>query len=58
MLDCFTNISSVPLGYNHPALLEAATTDEMLVSLVNRSRDFPFSFKQEIKFKEDGEMKM
>ena len=40
MLDCFTNISSVPLGYNHPALLEAATTDEMLVSLVNRSREF------------------
>ena len=58
MLDCFTNISSVPLGYNHPALLEAATTDEMLVSLVNRSMDFSFSFKQEIKFKEDGEMKM
>jgi len=36
MLDCFTNISSIPLGYNHPALIEAATTDEMLVSLVNR----------------------
>ena len=58
MLDCFTNISSVPLGYNHPALLEAATTDEMLVSLVNRSKELVFSFKQEIKCKEDGEMKM
>ena len=36
MLDIFTNISSIPLGYNHPALLEAATGDEMLDSLVNR----------------------
>ena len=40
MLDCFTNISSVPLGYNHPDLLEAATTEEMLVALVNRSKPF------------------
>jgi len=36
MLDLFTNISSVPLGYNHPALLEAARGDEMMTSLVNR----------------------
>ena len=36
MLDLFTNISSVPLGYNHPALLEAASTEDMLMSLVNR----------------------
>lgn len=36
MLDIFTNISSIPLGYNHPALLEAARGDEMLDSLVNR----------------------
>ena len=50
MLDCFTNISSVPLGYNHPALLEAATTDEMLVSLVNRSKELLFSFTRQIKF--------
>ena len=50
MLDCFTNISSVPLGYNHPALLEAATTDEMLVSLVNRLKELLFSFTPQIKF--------
>ena len=36
MLDIFTNISSIPLGYNHPALLEAAMGEEMLDSLVNR----------------------
>ena len=36
MLDIFTNISSIPLGYNHPALLAAASGEEMLDSLVNR----------------------
>jgi len=36
MLDVFTNISSIPLGYNHPALLEAASTEDMVTSLVNR----------------------
>lgn len=36
LLDLFTNISSIPLGYNHPALIEAALGDEMLTSLVNR----------------------
>ena len=36
MLDLFTNISSIPLGYNHPALIQAALGDEMLTSLVNR----------------------
>ena len=36
MLDVFTNISSIPLGYNHPALQAAARGDEMMDSLVNR----------------------
>ena len=36
MLDVFTNISSIPLGYNHPALQAAARGEEMMDSLVNR----------------------
>ena len=36
LLDIFTNISSIPLGYNHPALLAAARGDDMMESLVNR----------------------
>ena len=36
MLDIFTNISSIPLGYNHPALISAARGEDMLETLVNR----------------------
>jgi len=36
LLDVFTNISSIPLGYNHPALMAAARGEEMMESLVNR----------------------
>ena len=35
-LDCFMQIASIPLGYNHPALLAAARGDDMMESLVNR----------------------
>ena len=36
LLDVFTQISSLPLGYNHPALIEAAQKTDMTSSLVNR----------------------
>ncbi|XP_047988101.1 4-aminobutyrate aminotransferase, mitochondrial-like [Leguminivora glycinivorella] len=36
-LDVFTQISSSPLGYNHPALLAAYANSHALKSLINRS---------------------
>jgi 4-aminobutyrate aminotransferase/(S)-3-amino-2-methylpropionate transaminase len=36
LLDVFAQISSIPLGYNNPALIEAAKSDEMVNSIVNR----------------------
>ncbi|CAJ0582839.1 unnamed protein product, partial [Mesorhabditis spiculigera] len=36
MLDVYTQISSLPLGYNHPDLVKAAKTDKFVTSLVSR----------------------
>ena len=36
MLDVFCQISSMPIGYNHPALLEAARSDAWTSALINR----------------------
>ncbi|XP_059190171.1 4-aminobutyrate aminotransferase, mitochondrial-like [Centropristis striata] len=36
MLDIYTQISSIPIGYNHPALLELMSVPNNLSALVNR----------------------
>ncbi|CAI5756752.1 unnamed protein product [Candida verbasci] len=36
LLDVFCQISSIPLGYNNPKLIEAAKSDEMIDAIVNR----------------------
>ncbi|XP_060063396.1 4-aminobutyrate aminotransferase, mitochondrial-like [Ylistrum balloti] len=36
MLDLFTQISSVPLGYNHPRLVKALLKEENRATLINR----------------------
>ena len=36
MLDVFTQISSVPIGYNHPSLLSAFSSPDSLSVLANR----------------------
>lgn len=37
ILDCFGQIASLPLGWNHPKLLEVARSDAMVQSQVNRT---------------------
>ncbi|XP_003738558.1 4-aminobutyrate aminotransferase, mitochondrial [Galendromus occidentalis] len=35
-LDCYTQISSLPLGYNHPAMIQAVTSPKNISTFVNR----------------------
>ncbi|KAK6465641.1 4-aminobutyrate aminotransferase [Scheffersomyces coipomensis] len=36
LLDVYCQIASIPLGYNNPALIEAAKSDDMLYALIDR----------------------
>ncbi|CAI4232902.1 unnamed protein product [Auanema sp. JU1783] len=36
LLDVYTQISSLPLGYNHPDLVKVASSDKLITSLVSR----------------------
>lgn len=36
MLDLFTQIASIPIGYNHPSLIDAIKKEENLYAFVNR----------------------
>lgn len=36
LLDVYAQISSIPLGYNNPAMIKAAKSDEMTNALINR----------------------
>lgn len=36
LLDCFMQISSIPLGYNHPAIIEALADPRNLSAMANR----------------------
>ena len=35
-LDCFMQIASIPLGYNHPAILEALRNEANIKAMANR----------------------
>ncbi|VVT56602.1 uncharacterized protein SAPINGB_P005172 [Magnusiomyces paraingens] len=50
LLDLYAQISSIALGYNNPAVLKAATSPEMAISLANRPAlgNFPSSDYAEI----------
>lgn len=36
-LDLFTSISAIPLGFNHPALLETASSEAVAMMLATRT---------------------
>lgn len=36
LLDCFMQIASIPLGYNHPAILEALRDEDNIRAMANR----------------------
>lgn len=54
LLDVYAQISSIALGYNNPALMEAAKSDEMTNALINRPALACFPPTNYAKILEDG----
>ncbi|GMM51317.1 4-aminobutyrate transaminase [Starmerella bacillaris] len=61
LLDLYMQIASIPLGYNNPAIIEAAGSKEMINALVNRpatgnfpSADFDSQIQRLVKYAPHG----
>lgn len=57
LLDCFSQIASIPVGYNNQHLIKAAESPEMVRAIVNRPALGNFPSLDWLKILEDGVLK-